>query len=103
MPTLLCARPCRSGGPRITGVPARVRSDRKDAGTFLAGRASRCDLPAGVNVFHEGERGRGVVVVAHGFFESQERVVNRPVFLRGLCNGVEARVGVPEGLFARLR
>lgn len=25
-----------------------------------------------------------------------------PVFCRGLCDGIEARVGVPEGLFARL-
>jgi hypothetical protein len=56
-----------------------------------------------VDVPYEGERGRGVVIVGHRFFESQKRVVNRSVFLRSLCDGVEARVGVPEGLFARLR
>jgi hypothetical protein len=56
-----------------------------------------------VDVPHEGERGRGVIVVAHRFFEFQERVVNRSILLGGLCDGVEARVGVPEGLFARLR
>jgi len=53
-----------------------------------------------VDVAHERERGRGVGGVAHGFFESQERVVNRPVFLRSLCDRVEARAGVPECLFA---
>ena len=55
-----------------------------------------------MDVPHERERGRGVVVVAHRFFEFQERVVNRSVFTRGLCDGVEARAGVPEGLFACL-